>query len=157
VDSKLDLGPAYEHLELQQRSSALLTSGVFNHNGELCKYVDIAGKSLYVSLMTEKRMSFLATSNNWTTVPDNYHEIQQNNTDPTSASQNSSETLEGSDEANAKQDELKRHLRLLTNKNQQLEAECAQLKRLLKDYETGLESATSSMRLQVVSTNYNIN
>ncbi|KAH8555331.1 hypothetical protein BGW37DRAFT_476736 [Umbelopsis sp. PMI_123] len=115
--------------DVKQRSSALLTSGVFNHNGEL------------------------STSNNWTTVPDNYHEIQQNNTDPTSASQNSSETLEGSDEANAKQDELKRHLRLLTNKNQQLEAECAQLKRLLKDYETGLESATSSMRLQVNSHN----
>lgn len=38
----------------------------------------------------------------------------------------------------------------MTNKNQQLETECAQLKRLLKDYETGLESATSSMRLQVV-------
>lgn len=69
----------------------------------------------------------------------------------TSASQYPPETLEESDETNSKQDELKRHLRTITNKNQQLEAECAQLKRLLKDYETGLESATSSMRLQVVS------
>jgi predicted RNase H-like nuclease (RuvC/YqgF family) len=92
----------------------------------------------------------LANNINWLTAPDNYNDSQQRNADSTSANQNSAETLEESDEASAKQDELKRHLRTMTNKNQQLEAECAQLKRLLKDYETGLESATSSMRLQVV-------
>ncbi|KAI8580566.1 hypothetical protein K450DRAFT_236249 [Umbelopsis ramanniana AG] len=105
--------------DVKQRSSALLTSGVFNHNGELY----------------------------------NYNDSQQRNAEPASASQNSPETLEESDETSAKQDELKRQLRTMTNKNQQLEAECAQLKRLLKDYESGMESATSSMRLQVNSHN----
>ncbi|KAI9287424.1 hypothetical protein BC943DRAFT_358676 [Umbelopsis sp. AD052] len=105
--------------DVKQRSSALLTSGVFNHNGELY----------------------------------NYNDLQKRNTDPTGASEGSPETLEETDETSAKQVELKRHLRTTINKNQQLEAECAQLKRLLKDYETGLESATSSMRLQVNSHN----
>ncbi|KAG2187464.1 hypothetical protein INT44_005152 [Umbelopsis vinacea] len=105
--------------DVKQRSSALLTSGVFNHNGELY----------------------------------NYNDLQQRNTDPTGASESSPEKLEETDETSAKQVELKRHLRTTINKNQQLEAECAQLKRLLKDYETGLESATSSMRLQVNSHN----
>jgi uncharacterized coiled-coil DUF342 family protein len=105
---------------------------------------------LQLSLSTEL-ISFLANNNNWTTASDSHNDLQQRNTDLTSASQYPPETLEESDETNAKQNELKRHLRTMTNKNQQLEAECAQLKRLLKDYETGLESATSSMRLQVVS------
>ncbi|CAO3658902.1 unnamed protein product [Umbelopsis vinacea] len=75
------------------------------------------------------------------------------NIDSTNGSQTSSDNADGADGLATKHSELKRQFRAVTNKNQQLETECAQLKRLLKDYETGLESATSSMRLQVNSHN----
>lgn len=83
------------------------------------------------------------------TLPDSVDESKPN-PDIKSESQSSSESSEGADVLATKYSELKRQLWSTTNRNQQLESECAQLKRLLKDYEAGLETATSSMRLQVV-------
>ncbi|GAB5587798.1 hypothetical protein Unana1_02698 [Umbelopsis nana] len=114
--------------DVKQRSSALLTSGVFNHNGEI---------------------SF---NSNWT-IPSDNGDDNRRNIEGTNGSQSSPDTLDGTEELASKHSELKRQFRAVTNKNQQLETECAQLKRLLKDYEAGLESATSSMRLQVNSHN----
>lgn len=82
-------------------------------------------------------------------LPDSVDESRQN-PDIKTESQSSLETSEGADALATKYSELKRQLWSTTNRNQQLESECAQLKRLLKDYEGGLETATSSMRLQVV-------
>ena len=83
------------------------------------------------------------------TLSDSVDEIRPNS-DSKSESQPSLESSEGPDALATKYSELKRQLRSTTSRNQQLESECAQLKRILQDYEAGLETATTSMRLQVV-------
>lgn len=105
---------------------------------------------------TQAEWSYVkAINSNWTIAPDSADDSRRN-IDSTNGSQTSSDNADGADGLATKHSELKRQFRAVTNKNQQLETECAQLKRLLKDYEIGLESATSSMRLQVVRDIYAI-